>query len=91
MERADGLKASDLVKVIKACSEAGVKRFEMQGVVIDFGQAEVQEQVIHEPVTAPFYQEMKEDEPDQEFIETQMLIDDPLALEEMVMQGDNEA
>ena len=94
MERDDGITAADLVKVIKACKEANVARLNMYGVNIEFNHPEPEKTVEQE---LPTYEQPIMDvlqvpeEVDRYFMEAQMLTDDPLALEEMVMQGDNEA
>ena len=92
MERADGvMTASEIVKVIKACREAGVTKLDMYGIHLEFkAEPEPQPELpsYQQPVVDAFEPEA-EPETDQEFMESQMLIDDPLALEEMVMQGDN--
>jgi hypothetical protein len=88
----EGLSAKDIVSILKACHENGVRVFEYGTLRFELGTPTTTETVSHETIPSV---EPAVDEPDtpmdQDELKVQMLIDDPLALEEMIMRGDNQA
>lgn len=91
-----GITADDLVKIITACKENGVSEFHFGEVLIIFSSnstAPIKDEIYNQYVSHETQEKSEEQEPeavDQEDLKVQMLIDDPLALEEMVMRGDNQ-
>lgn len=85
----------DVCLIIEAAAKAGVKALTFAGLTLEFGQKPDEIEIL-EPMRNLI--ESPERDPDSPLTEQekadlydQMLIDDPLALEEQIMSGDDEA
>jgi hypothetical protein len=88
------LLAKDIVAIIEACGKSGVTSFKCGELELRLGETHEATTVPRETIDEQVIQEEKPTmmtEMDREELKVQMMIDDPLALEEMVMRGDNQA
>lgn len=87
--------AKELERIIRVCGKSRVKKIKVAQIEIEFDEnaaiGTIQESTVFEGIEVdqqPVQQQPSES--DKQELYTQMMIDDPLALEEMTMRGDNQ-